>query len=412
LSTVWIPRELAGELPRLAASFPVLVLTGPRQVGKTALLERTFPTHRFVPLDAGRNAEAAETRPEEFLDHHPPPAILDEIQYAPGLLRHLKARIDRHRGVGQYLLTGSQTFPLMQSVSESLAGRAAVVPMLGLSAAEWSAVGSTDGRAWPDFLWRGSFPGLWVPEEAAPSRDRWYQGYVATYLERDVRNLLNVGRLRDFERFLRACAVRAGQLLNMSELGRDVGVSPTTAREWISVLQTSGQIALLEPYHRSLGQRLVKSPKLYFADTGLAAYLAGFQSIETLRDSPMIGAFWENHVIAQWIRYRDWHAPALQLWFWQDRTGREVDLLIETDQRLVPVECKWTERPGSGDAAGIRRLRALYGPAVTDGYVACTTGAAFEVDSGVTAVPGWRLWPSRSGDVRAALTPPVGDRKT
>ena len=415
---MWIPRELAEELPRLAASFPVVVLTGPRQVGKTALLERTFPAYRFVPLDAGRNAEAAETRPEEFLDLHPPPAILDEIQYAPGLLRHLKARVDRHRGAGQYLLTGSQTFPLMQSVSESLAGRAAVVPMLGLSAAEWSAVGSPAGRDgspgvrdgspgvrdgspgvrdWMELLWRGSFPALWASEEAAPTRDRWYQGYVATYLERDVRNLLHVGRLRDFERFLRACAVRTGQLLNMSELGRDVGVSPTTAREWISVLHTSGQIVLLEPYHRSLGKRLVKSPKLYFADTGLAAYLAGFQSVEALRDSPMIGAFWENHVIAQWVRYRDWRAPALQLWFWQDRNGREVDLLLETDQRLVPVECKWTERPGPGDTAGIRRLRALYGAAVTDGYVASTTSEAFEVASGVTAVPGWRLWPSPAG---------------
>ena len=422
---MWIPRELAEELPRLAASFPVVVLTGPRQVGKTALLERTFPAYRFVPLDAGRNAEAAETRPEEFLDLHPPPAILDEIQYAPGLLRHLKARVDRHRGAGQYLLTGSQTFPLMQSVSESLAGRAAVVPMLGLSAAEWSAAGSLAGRDgspgvrdgspgvrdWTELLWRGSFPALWASEEAAPTRDRWYQGYVATYLERDVRNLLHVGRLRDFERFLRACAVRTGQLLNMSELGRDVGVSPTTAREWISVLHTSGQIVLLEPYHRSLGKRLVKSPKLYFADTGLAAYLAGFQSVEALRDSPMIGAFWENHVIAQWVRYCDWRAPALQLWFWQDRNGREVDLLLETDQRLVPVECKWTERPGPGDTAGIRRLRALYGAAVTDGYVASTTSEAFEVASGVTAVPGWRLWPSPAGDLRAALTPPAGARE-
>lgn len=228
---------------------------------------------------------------------------------------------------------------------------------------------------------------------------------MATYLERDVRNLLNVGRLRDFERFLRACAARTGQLLNMSELGRDVGVSPTTAREWISVLQTSGQIVLLEPYHRSLGKRLVKSPKLYFADTGLAAYLAGFQSARALVDSPAIGAFWENHVVGQWIRYRDWYAPALQLWFWQDRTGREVDLLIEADQRLVPVECKWKERPGAGDAAGIGRLRALYASAVADGFVACTAASPFHVTPGVTAVSGWRLRPSPSGDVLQAMAP-------
>ena len=257
----------------------------------------------------------------------------------------------------------------------------------------------------PEFLWRGSYPGLWAPPDTAPSRDRWYQGYVATYLERDVRNLLNVARLRDFERFLRACAARTGQLLNMSDLGRDVGVSHTTAREWISVLQTSGQIVLLEPYHRSLGKRLVKSPKLYFADTGLAAYLAGFQSARALLDSPAIGAFWENHVVGQWIRHRDWFAPALQLWFWQDRTGREVDLLIEADQRLVPVECKWKERPDAGDAMGIRRLRALYGSAVADGFVACTAASAFQVTRGVTALSGWRLRPSPSGDVLQAMAP-------
>ena len=411
---MWFPRTLAPELRRLADSFPVVVLTGPRQVGKTSLLERSFPAHRFVALDAGQNAETAETRPEEFLDTHPPPVILDEIQYAPGLLRHVKARVDRRRKPGQYLLTGSQTFPLMQSVSESLAGRAAVVPLLGLSADEWLSVPELAAAHAPaEFLWRGSYPGLWAPDNAVPTRDRWYQGYVATYLERDVRNLLNVSRLRDFERFLRACAARTGQLLNMSELGRDVGVSATTAREWISVLVTSRQIALLEPYHRSLGKRLVKSPKLYFADTGLAAYLAGFQSAGALLHSPAIGAFWENHVVGQWIRYRDWHAPSLQIWFWQDRTGREVDLLLETDQRLVPVECKWKERPDAGDAAGIRRVRALYGSAIAAGFVACTTGSAFQVAPEVTAVPGWRLHPAPYGDVAemmpAAAEPRAGD---
>lgn len=396
---MWIDRELAQELPRLAASFPVVVLTGPRQVGKTALLERTFPGHRFVALDASQNAEAAETRPAEFLEAHPPPVILDEIQYAPGLLRHVKAHVDRHRGAGQFLLTGSQTFALMQSVSESLAGRAAVVPLLGLSGAEWAdAQPDGDRPAWPEFLWRGSFPGLWADGEAAPPRDRWYQGYVATYLERDVRNLLNVARLRDFERFLRACAIRIGQILNMSDLARDVGISPTTARDWTSVLQTSGQIVLLEPYHRSLGKRLVKSPKLYFADTGLAAYLTGFQSADALRASPLMGAFWENHVVAQWIRYRDWRAPAIQLWFWRDRTAREVDLLVEADQRLVPIECKWKERPAAGDAAGIRHVQQVYGETVADGQVACTASAPFQIADRVTAAPGWRLRPPLPSD--------------
>ena len=170
---MWIPRGLDFELRRLADSFPVVVLTGPRQVGKTALLERSFPAHRFVALDAGQNAETAETRPGDFLDTHRPPVILDEIQYAPGLLRDIKARVDRRREPGQYLLTGSQTFPLMQSVSESLAGRAAVVPLLGLSADEWLSVPKlAAAHAPPEFLWRGSYPGLWAPPDTAPSRDR------------------------------------------------------------------------------------------------------------------------------------------------------------------------------------------------------------------------------------------------
>lgn len=285
---MWIERALGRELRRLARSFPVVVLTGPRQVGKTSLLEKTFPTYRYLSLDASQNAEAAESRPQELLDGNPPPLIIDEIQYAPALLRHLKVRVDRAKDErGLFLITGSQSLPLMKSVSESLAGRAAVVPLLGLSADEWAGSRKpVPPASFIPFLWRGSYPGLWADPEYPPDRDRWYQGYVATYLERDVRNTLNVASLRDFERFLRACAIRNGQLLNMSEIGRDVGISPTAARQWIGVLQASNQILLLEPYFRNLGKRIVKSPKLYFTDTGLAAYLAGFQTQEALLASP------------------------------------------------------------------------------------------------------------------------------
>jgi predicted AAA+ superfamily ATPase len=229
--------------------------------------------------------------------------------------------------------------------------------------------------------------------ENPPARDRWYQGYVATYLERDVRNLLNVGNLRDFERFVRACAARCGQTLNMSELGRDVGVSATTAKQWVSVLQASNQILLLEPYYRSLGKRLAKSPKLYFTDTGLAAFLMGFQSPASLWASAYAGALWENHVVTQWLRWRDWHQPAATLWYWRDRAGAEVDLLIEIDQRVTAIECKLGNQPTSRDAAGIRKLRAFYGDErVASATVACTAEAPFEIEDGVTARPGWTHW--------------------
>lgn len=364
-------------------------------MGKTALLDRTFPDFNYVSLDDAQNAEAAESRPGEFLSNHQTPLILDEIQYAPALLRHLKVYVDKRRDQrGLFLLTGSQSFPLMQAVSESLAGRAEVVPMLSLSATEWAECNELKSRfSFPELLWRGGYPGLWSDPDALPSRDRWYQGYMATYLERDVRNMLNVSSLRDFERFLRACAIRNGQLLNMSEMGRDVGISPSAARQWLGVLHASGQVALLEPYHRNLGKRLVKTPKLYFTDTGLASWLCGFQSAQALAGSAQAGAFWENHVICQWLRWRDWHLPSTGLWFWRDRVNNEVDLVIERDAKLHPVECKRTERPNLSDLKGIRAFKEFYGESATgSAWIACQTNSTFDVAAGVTAISGWKTW--------------------
>lgn len=403
---MWIPRILTAELQSLGHRFPVLVVVGPRQVGKTALLEHAFPGHTRVPLDMAGHAELAESRPDEFLRRFPPPVVLDEVQYAPAFFRYVKTTVDQRRGEnGLFVLTGSQNYALMESVSESLAGRAAVIPFLGLSGAEWAAVDVLRERYdWPEFLWRGSFPALWAELEAAPPRDRWYQGYLATYLERDVRNLLNVGSLRDFERFLRACATRTGQTLNMSDLGRDVGISPTTAGQWLSVLQASGQILLLEPYHRSLGKRLIKAPKLYFSDTGLAAFLLGFDSADALWRSPSAGALFENHVIGQWLRWRDWAEPSAGLWYWRNQSGNEVDLLIERNGRLIAIECKLAQTPDTQHLKGIRSLIAFYGEEMVQrSFIACTTRLPFDVAAGVTAVPGWTTWelePSPEKDQR------------
>jgi predicted AAA+ superfamily ATPase len=389
---MWINRSLAPELVKLAEQYPAIVLTGPRQVGKTSLLERCFPGYRYVTLDYAQNAESAETSPLEFLQRNPPPLIIDEIQYAPTLLRHIKGEIDRRNGQkGLYLITGSQGFPLMQSVSESLAGRTAVLTLAGLSYGEWAARPDRSECEDPArFLFRGGFPGLWNDPDTPRDRDRWYQSYVTTYLERDVRNILNIGRLRDFERFLRVCADRTGQVLNMSDMGRDVGISPTTAREWISVLEASHQIYLLEPWYQSRGKRLTKSPKLYFLDTGLALFLAGYSTPEALNASPRAGAFWENHVVGQWLRRRFWSEPATALWFWQDQQKHEVDLLIEKEGRLTPIECKYKEKPGTADARGINYFRGQYPPEmITDGVIACTTNQPFEVAPDIMARSGW-----------------------
>ncbi|MGB0678122.1 MAG: ATP-binding protein [Polyangiales bacterium] len=378
-----------------AKVFPVVVLVGPRQVGKTSLLERVFTEHRFVPFDVRAHAEMAETRPEDFLARYPPPLLLDEVQYAPAFFRHIKTTVDAQRDArGLFVLTGSQNFTLMASVADSLAGRAAVIPFHSLSAAEWRAGMPMGAGDETEFLWRGGFPALWAheaePDAPGPTRDRWYQGYLATYLERDVRSLLRVGSLRDFERFLRAAAARVSQLLNLSDLARDVGISVPTAKEWLSVLQASGQVFLLEPYHRSLGKRLTKSPKLYFCDTGLAAFLSGFQSAAALWHSQRAGAFLECFVVAQALRWRDWQAPSAGLWFFRDQGGHEVDLLIEMDGQLHPIEVKLSERPTVRDFRSYNRLVKLYGDdAVAPGILACTTPSPYAVSPRITAKSAW-----------------------
>jgi uncharacterized protein len=392
---MWIEREITRELKNTAETFPVLVLVGPRQIGKTSLLERIFPNHKYISLDVGSNAEAAETRPQEFLDLNPPPLILDEIQYAPSFFRFIKTYVDANKGKnGLFILTGSQNFMLMESVSDSLAGRAAVIPYLGLSGLEWSKANAISHQhTWREFLWKGGFPALWADPGLLPSRDRWYQGYVSTYLERDVRNLLNVGNLRDFERYLRACAARCGQSLNLSEIGRDVGLSTTTSKQWLSVLQASNQVFLLEPFYRSLGKRIVKSPKLYFTDTGLVAYLMGFGSVESLWRSQQIGAIWENYVVSQWLRYRDWFDPSLGLWYWRDQGGNEVDLILEKDQKMIPIECKVSERPDRKSIRGIKKLKQFYGEEVIDrSFIACPIETSFDIENSTTAVSGWTTW--------------------
>lgn len=389
---MWINRELNQEIKTASESFAVVVLTGPRQVGKTSLLEKVFPQYNYVSLDSGSLADMAETRPDDFLLSYPPPVIIDEVQYAPAIFRTIKNYVDQHRSQkGLFILSGSQNFMLMKNVSESLAGRAAVLPFLGLSAAEWAAAYTpTQSSDWLEFLWRGSYPELWADIKRPMPRDRWYQGYLATYLERDLRNLLKVGNLRDFERFLRVCASRCGQTLNMSEMGRDIGISTPTAKEWLGVLQASNMIYLLEPYYRSLGKRLAKSPKLYFTDTGLAAFLMGLQSVDLLLNSSSAGHLWENHVVSQWLRWRDWHHPAAALWFWRDQSGNEVDLIIETNQMLFPIECKLKEKPDRHDLKGINQLIRFYGSnEIGPAYIACRTSQAFNINQKVTAVPGW-----------------------
>lgn len=378
---MWIKRKAEGLLTRLGAQFPAVLVTGARQTGKTSLLRRLFPDASYLTLDYPGFAEAARTAAESLLDRFPPPVILDEIQYAPELLRHLKARIDRDRKPGQYLLTGSQTFPLMAGVSESLAGRCGVLALPTLSQAEIlaSGVGVDEEEA----VFRGGYPELWSGAEAA----LWFPSYVATYLERDVRNVLRVADLGEFHRFLRVCALRSGQILNVTDMARDAGIAPNTARKWLGLLEASGVVARLEPYFANRTKRLVKSPKVYFMDTGLAAFLAGFASPQALFASSHAGPFWETFIFGQVLRWAVGRGSSLPLHTWRTVNGHEVDLIIETGVgRTVAVECKTAQHLGGVEPAGISRFRSQEGGRLEAAFVVCRTLSEYRLGSGTWVV--------------------------
>ncbi len=381
---MWIERDIEPRLERSARTRPVVVLTGARQTGKTSTLLRLFPHHQFVSLDIPSEAEQAEKEPSDFLRRHPPPVIIDEVQYAPGLFRHLKVSVDAQRARnGQFLLTGSQKFTLMKNVSESLAGRADIVELETLSWAEIRA--GVPKTTLETAIVRGGFPELYANPDIDPLA--FYNSYLATYLERDVRTLANVGSLRDFERFLRACALRSGNLLNKADLARDVGIAPSTAGHWLSTLEASGQIMLLEPWFSNRTKSIIKSPKLYLADTGLLCALLNIRSTDALRDSPAAGAVWETFVFAQ-LRASERRAQRSgSLFFWRDRS-REVDFVVDSGGKLEIFEAKWTEVPDSGDAVNLEFAReALGARSVTSGAVVCRTPNSFTLPNGFRALP-------------------------
>jgi predicted AAA+ superfamily ATPase len=381
---MWIARNIEPKIKHSVRTRPVIVLTGARQTGKTSALLRLFPEFTFVSLDLPTEAEQAEKEPRAFLERHPPPVIIDEVQYAPGLFRHLKAEVDAKRAAnGQFLLTGSQKFTLMKNVSESLAGRADIMELETLSFTEiHAALPETDLET---AIVRGGFPELYANPDIDPVA--FYNSYLATYLERDVRALANVGSLRDFERFLRACALRSANLLNKADLARDVGISPSTANQWLSMLETSGQAVLLEPWFSNRTKSLVKSPKLYIADTGLLCALLNIRTVSDLRDSPAAGAIWETFVFAQ-LRARERLAGRTRsLFFWRDRS-REVDFVVDIGGRLELLEAKWTELPDAGDIANLEFVRNAVGRSkFAKGAVVCRTPNSFPLHDGIRAVP-------------------------
>jgi len=374
---MWINRQCENLLRRMADQFPAVLVTGARQAGKTSILRHLYPHTSYLSLALPANAEAAETAPAQLLDQYPEPLIIDEIQYAPSLLRNLKNRIDTDRSPGRYFLTGSQVFPLMQGFSESLAGRCAVLNLHTLSRFELL---DTDRQiSETSYIFLGGYPELHVWAEA----DLWFPAYVATYLERDVRNILRVVDLRDFNRFLRVCALRSSQVLNYSDLARDTGIAPNTARKWLGLLQTSTVVALIEPYFGNRTKRIIKAPKLIFLDTGLAAFLAGFRSETDLFGSSFAGAFWESHVCGQIMRQDASRGMVTPLHHWRTANGAEVDLVMEmAGGTATAIECNWKEHPDLSDAAGLRALEETEKGRIKEKFLICRTPVSYKLSDG------------------------------
>ncbi len=331
-----IPRDLASVVVERARQLPVVTLTGPRQSGKTTLCRAAFPDKPYVSLENPDVREEALGDPRGFLARYPDGAVLDEIQRAPDLPSYLQGLVDDRRRNGQWILTGSQNFVLLERISQSLAGRSAMLQLLPLSVGELARAGLLADDVEAQVL-RGGYPRLY--DQVIPSPP-WFADYVMNYVERDVRQVLEIGDLATFQTFLRLCAGRAGQVLNLSSLGADCGVSQTTARRWISVLEASYVVFRLQPLHRNVTKRLTKSPKLHFYDTGLACHLLGIRSKDDLAWHPLRGALFESWVASELLKWR-WNRdlPA-DLYYYRDARGAEVDLVIERARGPIAVEVK------------------------------------------------------------------------
>lgn len=331
-----IPRTAKIAALKLAAGFPILALTGPRQSGKTTLAQSLFPDRDYVSLEDPEQREFAQHDPRGFLARFQEGAIIDEAQRCPELFSYLQGLVDSRRRMGDFILTGSQQFGLRSGISQSLAGRVGLLQLLPFSMAELAAADLLPDNL-DDLMWRGGYPPLY---DRPLTPELWFPSYVATYLERDVRQMLAVRDLDLFQRFVKLCAARTGQLLNLSSLAVDCGISHVTAREWLGVLEASYIVMRLPPYYRNFGKRLVKTPKLYFLDVGLAAWLLGIRDPAALNIHAQRGALFETLIVADFLKARYNRAQAHDLYFWRDNTGHELDLLYEQDAALQVVEIK------------------------------------------------------------------------
>lgn len=404
---MFIDRALASVVLEMSDTFPVVLLTGPRQVGKTTLLEKIAEKNRkYVSLDDPVARQLAKEEPLLFLQRYEPPVIIDEIQYAPELLPYIKLHVDRNKMKGDFWLTGSQMFHRMKGVSESLAGRVGIIPMQGLSISEINGIANepykTDInhlmnrlkivkkmnlREVYECIFKGAMPAVYETDQ---SIERYYASYVDTYIRRDIRDLSQVGDEMQFQRFLTTCAARTSQMVNYSELAKAVGITSPTAKKWLSLLVSSGIVVLIEPYFNNVLKRIVKAPNMYFMDTGLCAYLTRWTTSESLEVSAMSGEFFETFVVSEIIKSYLNAGKRPPVFYYRDSDQKAIDLIIEENGKLYPIEIKKTTNPKRNADRHFAILKKT-GKECGMGNIVCMVDDLIPVNNETWAVPVWMI---------------------
>ncbi|MCK5543455.1 MAG: ATP-binding protein [Desulfobacterales bacterium] len=371
-----ITRDITKELITSAKEYPVVTVLGPRQSGKTTLVRMTYPDKPYFSMENPDIRTAAETDPRGFLNNIPQGAVLDEIQRLPVLLSYIQGIVDQKQKPGMFILTGSHQPDIHQAVSQTLAGRTALLTLLPFSLPElcqykkkWDAY---------EIIIKGSFPRLHKDNLAVP---RFYNGYVQTYVERDVRSIINIKDLNLFQRFLTLLSGRIGQIVNYTSLSNDIGLSVATIKNWISILKASFVIFELNPFFENINKRVIKSPKIYFTDTGLVAHLLGIETINQTKRDPLRGGLYENLIILEILKSQYNQGKRPQLFFYRDTHGNEVDLIIKHQRQLIPIEIKSSATFTNDFLKGIKRFRKLINDSCQEGYVLYNGNDSFHLDN-------------------------------
>lgn len=399
---MYTPRYIEDTILKTHQTFKILYLGGPRQVGKTTVLLHLAKTFKFnyVTLDDLTARRLAKTDPELFLQQYARPLFIDEAQYAPELFPYLKLYADQSNQNGQYWLTGSQQFSVLKNVRESLAGRVGILNLLGFSLAEiqkqpQEKLPFLPTRKTPatkhltiqqifNFIFTGFFPIFYGKNQ--PQYETFYNSYLQTYLDRDLNDIFQITKLAEFHTFLQLCAARTGQMLNFSDLARDSAISVNAAREWINILESTRQIYLLRPYYKNISKRLIKAPKLYFLDTGLAAWLTRWKTPETLMSGAMSGAFFETFVISEIVKSYLFRGQEPALYYFRDKEHHEVDLLIEENGMIYPIEVKLASNINGADFKGISYIRNKFDN-IADGAVISVSKQEYPFDRHNKIIP-------------------------